>query len=368
MARRLPSLPLGGTTCASFLLLLAAGCGDLPLPSAPDTSVGDVAPRGPGGRHAPLPSTVDHLLGLQTGPVAIAHRGMGANLGEDPARPMENSLAAIRGGFEAGASVVELDLQITGDGEIVAWHDDFLEDFTCLNTLTRRELERRAPHIPSLQAVLQTALRHNRGNPGGLSGLLTVDLKPPSPLCDPGDLNEAAIVEAVVRIIRQMGATDLIYFNSMSPVMLSLARDLAPEIPRQLTLLFLQLLSPQEVEAALGLPVVEIEKHTDFGLRWAEIGPIHRLPGYDSPMEAIRTAHAVGARIISLDLLLLGYLEQTSPGSGAALVQGAKATGLRVFSGDVSTEAEWRLGASLGAQALYADNVPLAVSLQPPLP
>ena len=352
----------------ALLILILPACAELPLSTAPETGTGGTAALAPGGRPAPLPSTVEDFLGLGVAPLAIAHRGMGANLGEDPTRPIENSLAAIRGGFETGASVVELDLQITGDGEIVAWHDDFLEDFTCLNTLTRRELDRRAAHIPSLQAVLQTALRYNRRNPGRLSGLLTVDLKPPSPLCDPGDRNEAAIVEAVVRIIRQMGATDLVYFNSMSPVMLSLARDLAPEIPRQLTLLFLQLLSPEEVEAALGLPVVEIDKNPDFGLRWAEIGPIHRLPGYDSPMQAIQTAHAVGARIISLDLLLLGYLEQSNPGSGAALVQGTKATGLRVFSGDVATEEDWWLGAALGAEALYADDVPLAVSLQPALP
>lgn len=78
-----------------------------------------------------LPSTIADFLNLQTGPVAIAHRGMGANPGADPTRPIENTLAAVRQGYESGASVVEVDLQMTADGEIVAWHDDFLADGTC---------------------------------------------------------------------------------------------------------------------------------------------------------------------------------------------------------------------------------------------
>ena len=45
----------------------------------------------PGGRkHA---ATVDDLLALDVRPFAIAHRGFGANLGEDPSRPIENTVA-----------------------------------------------------------------------------------------------------------------------------------------------------------------------------------------------------------------------------------------------------------------------------------
>lgn len=349
------------------LLLAGGGCGDALLPFESDRAAfAEPLVNQHGGRLS-LPSTIEDLLGLTVRPVAIAHRGMGANLGEDPSRPIENTIAAVRAGFDTGVSVVELDLQRTADGEIVVWHDDFLEDFTCINGLTRAELELQAPHIPSFQAALQTAIRYNRTNPDRLTGLLTVDLKPASPLCDPHDEFEAEFVSAVVRIIRQMGATDLVYFNSMSPVQLAIAAVEAPEIPRQLTLLFLQLLSAEQVEAATGLPVTEIQKHRDFGLRWAEIGQIHRLPGYSSPAEAIQTAFAVGARIISYDLLLLGHLEQTQPGAGAQLVQSTKQLGLHVFAGDVSSAAHWMFGAALGVDALYADAVPLAVALQPPL-
>jgi glycerophosphoryl diester phosphodiesterase len=315
-----------------------------------------------------LPSTTSDFLSLETGPVAIAHRGMGANLGEDPTRPIENTLAAVRQGYESGASVVEVDLQMTADGEIVAWHDDFLDDGTCIGSLTRGQLEARAPHIVTLQAILQTARRYNIGNADRLTGLLTVDLKPSSPLCDPDDMREGPFVENVIAIIRRMRASELIYFNSMSPVLLGMAAERAPEIPRQLTVLVLQLLSPQQVEAATGLPVTLIEQDPDYGLQWAEVGVIHRLPGYTSPQQAIATAFATGSRMISYDLLLLGHLEQMAGGAAAHLVRRTQALGLRVMAGDVSTTSDWLFGASLGVHALYANDVPLAVSLQPQLP
>ncbi len=350
-------------------LFLPTACGDQHSPTAPPSGLAGASALHPGGPGSGFPSTIDRFMALDAGPVAIAHRGMGPNLGEDPSRPIENTVPAVRQGFETGAPVVEVDLQMTADGEIVGWHDDFLEDFTCIGSLTRRELAERAPHIDSFQAILQTAARFNRNNPDRLSGLLTVDLKPTSPHCDPEDIAErdARFVSNVVRIIRRMGATELIYFNSMSPVLLGQARDLAPEIPRQLTLIVLQFLTAEEVEAALGLPVTLVDKDPDYGLQWAEVGPVYRLPGYASVDQAIATAFATGSQFVSYDLRLLGQMEQAMPGAAAELVQASKAMGFRVLAGDVSSAQEWHFGASLGVAALYADDVPLAVSLQPPL-
>ncbi len=164
-----------------------------------------------------------------------------------------------------------------------------------------------------------------------------------------------------------MNASSLIYFNSMSPVLLALLAQEAPEIPRQLTLIVLQFLTPAQVEAALGLPVTLVDKATSFGLQWAEIGSLHRLPGYTSPQQAIQVAAATSSQIISFDLRLLGQLEQVAPGTATQLVQSTKALGFRVFGGDVTTPEHWLFGASLGLDALYVDDVPLAVSLQPPL-
>ncbi|HEX6135473.1 MAG TPA: glycerophosphodiester phosphodiesterase [Longimicrobiales bacterium] len=343
---------------AAALALITTGCAD-------EAAVTGVAPAPVGTASATtLPSTTADFLAIGNGPIAIAHRGMGANLSEDATRPVENTLAAVRQGFETGAAVVEVDLQMTADNEIIAWHDDFLADGTCIGSLTRAQLAERMPDIVSFQAILQTARRYNIANPDRLSGLLTVDLKPSSPLCDPDDAREARFVDNVVRIIRSMGATELIYFNSMSPVLLALAAQQAPEIPRQLTVLFLQMLSPAQVEGALGLPVTLIDKAPEYGLQWAEVGAIHRLPGYTSPQQAIATAFATGSQLISWDLLLLGHIEQTMSGAAAQLVQGTQALGLHVVAGDVWTASDWMFGASLGVHALYANDVPLAVSLQ----
>src|SRR5574342_420396 len=71
-------------------------------------------------------ATVDDLLDLEAAPFAIAHRGVGENAGEDPSRPIENTLRAIRAGFKAGVSVVEVDVQLTKDGQVAVFHDDYL--------------------------------------------------------------------------------------------------------------------------------------------------------------------------------------------------------------------------------------------------
>lgn len=353
------------SVAAVILTAVVPGCSDPLAVSTRPEADGPMAETAPPGLM--LPSTIEALLALEAGPVVIAHRGMGPNRGEDPLRPIENSLAALRAGFAAGAPVVELDLALTSDGKVVAWHEDFLDDLTCFSTMTADELLAREPHIATLESLLQNARRANRASPDRLSGLVTVELKPPSPLCDPLDEGEDELVDAVIGTIRRMHASDIVFFNSMSPVMLALAADRAPEIPRQLTLLVLQFLSPQQIEAALGLPVTLIDKAPEFGLQWAELGTVHRLPGYAEPAQALATAHAVGATIVSFDLRLLAQLEQLQAGAASMLVAVAKQSGLHAFGGDVVDAQQWMFGAALGLDALYADDVPLAVSLQPPL-
>src|SRR5215470_2159006 len=125
------------------------------------------APRADAKRPTPS-ATVEMLLDLQVRPFAIAHHGFGDNNGEDPTRPIENTVPAVRKGYMAGASVVEVDVQLTRDGEVAVYHDDFLADLTCLNSLTMAELQARVPYIPSLQAVLNQARKFNSTEP--LSG------------------------------------------------------------------------------------------------------------------------------------------------------------------------------------------------------
>ena len=244
------------------------------------------------GRRA-LEGTVDQLLESDVRPFTIGHRGSGENLGDDPSRPIENTLPAVRAGFRAGLAVVEVDVQLTRDGQLAAFHEDFLPDFTCLNTLTLRELQARLPHVPSLKAVLEKARKFNEGPEEGDGlprGLLIVELKAPSPLCDPHDTQEQAIVSAVVQVIQRSGMRDQVMLTSFSPALLVLAAAEDPGIARILAISGLQFLTPEEVEALLGLPVTLIDKGLDLGLQWAEIGPVFRLPGYRASSDVFSTA------------------------------------------------------------------------------
>jgi glycerophosphoryl diester phosphodiesterase len=300
-----------------------------------------------------LPATVAVLLDLDVRPFAIAHRGFGDNLGEVPTRPIENTIRAVRAGYRAGASVVEVDVQLTRDGEVAVYHDDFLPDLTCLNRLTLAELQERLPHAPSLQAVLQQARKFNDGS-GPIRGLLIVELKAPAPLCDPDDTLERAIVSAVTRVIGRMGMTEQVLLTSFSPALLSLAREEAPEIARVLAVSGLQFLTAEEIEARLGLPVTVVDKDIDVGLQWAEIGGIFRLPGYRSVRQLLATAAATDVRVVEADLDLLRA-------RGARLVRALHAQGLKAFGFTATTRAEWFFLASLGLDGIYTNDVPFGV-------
>ena len=311
--------------------------------------------------HRHLHGTVDQLLELDVAPFAIAHRGFGAYLGEDPSRPIENTVRAVRKGFIAGVSVVEVDVQLTKDGEIAVFHDDFLSDFTCLNSLTLSELQDRLPFVPSLHAVLNQARKFNQSS-GPLRGLVILELKAAAPLCDPDDTQEHAIVSAVTRVIRRMGMTDQVMLTSFSPALLYLAAAEAPEITRILSISGLQFLTASEVEAVLGLPVKLIDKgELQLGLQWAEIGPIFRLPGYRCVAEVFSTAAITGVRVVEADLFFLNS-------AGSPFVEALHGWGLKALGFTATNLSEWLFLESLGLDGIYTNDVPLGVENQAPIP
>jgi hypothetical protein len=69
--------------------------------------------------------------------------------------------------------------------------------------------------------------------------------------------------------------TNKTIFDSFSPALLYLAAQAASEIPRELDLDGLQLLTPAQIEAITGLPVTIISKKNSLGLTWAEIRREH---------------------------------------------------------------------------------------------
>ena len=310
--------------------------------------------------HTHLRWTVDDLLDLDAKPFAIGHRGFGDNLGEDPSRPIEDTVAAVRRGFMAGISVVEVDVQLTRDHEVVVFHDDFLSDYTCLNRLTMSELNERLPFVPGLRAVLDEARRFNERS-GPLRGLVIIELKAAAPLCDPHDTQEHAIVSAVTKVIRHADMTRQVMLTSFSPALLFIASDKAPEVTRILSITGLQFLTAAELKKFFGLPVTLIDKKLDLGLQWAEIGPIYRLPGYRSIAEVLRTAAVTGVRVVEADLFFLST-------AGAPFVDALHEFGLKALGFTATDPQEWFFLESLGLDGIYVDDIPFGVEHEAPIP
>src|SRR6266851_2113395 len=312
-------------------------------------------------------STAEDFLQLNVRPIAIGHHGVGPNTGQDPSLPIENTVDSVRLAYNLGARVVEVDVQLTQDGQLAVFHDDFLSDFTCIHSLTLDQLQQRLPYVPELRQVIDVAREFNERSGDDLGGILIVELKAFSPHCDPADQFEQPLVSAAVSEVRQTKMTDKVIFDSFSPALLYLAAQAAPGIPRELDISGLQLLTPAQIEAITGLPVTIIPKNISLGLTWAEIGQIFRLPGYASPQQFLATGMALQVRIVGGEMDFFGPAEQQHPGSGTAFVQAAHSLGLRAFADPANTPADWDFFASLGVDAIYS-TIPMGVQLQPAIP
>lgn len=156
-------------------------------------------------------------------------------------------------------------------------------------------------------------------------------------------------------------------FDSFSPALLYLAQQAGPEIPRELDLDGVQLLTPAEAQAATGLPVTIINKKLSLGLIWAEIGAVFRLPGYASPTQFLVTGLVTGVRVVGGEMDFFGAAEEQQPGSGAEFVAAAHSLGMRAFADPANTPADWNFFASLGVDAIYS-TIPVGVQLQATIP
>jgi len=161
-------------------------------------------------------------------PLVWAHRGASA------AAP-ENTLAAFKLAAVLGADGIELDAQLCGTGEVVVFHDDTLGRTTGRPGLLRetpwstlRQLDaghrfssqfagERVPLLSEVLALTTTAA-------GSRGMLVNVELK-----CDTAD--DRGLTAAVVRVIRDAGATDRVLLSSFNPGCLLRAHRLAPELP-----------------------------------------------------------------------------------------------------------------------------------------
>ena len=162
-------------------------------------------------------------------PLVIAHRG-------DSAHRPENTLASFAGALEVGATVVELDVQLTTDGHVIVLHDPTLDRTTTgrgdVRGLTLAEVRAVSAGYPERFGTayagervptLAEALGLLRGRARAL-----VEIKAESVTDDAEGGVEAHVADEVRRagVAREVA---LISFDQRAVVRL---RDIAPEVTR----------------------------------------------------------------------------------------------------------------------------------------
>jgi glycerophosphoryl diester phosphodiesterase len=162
-------------------------------------------------------------------PLVIAHRG-------DSAHRPENTLASFAGALEVGATVVELDVQLTADGQVVVLHDPTLDRTTsgkgdvrrltlaAVRTVSAGYADRfgtayAGERVPTLAEVLGLL----RGRAKAL-----VEIKTESVTDDA----EAGVEARVAGEIRRAGMADQVAIISFDQRTVVRLRDLAPDVTR----------------------------------------------------------------------------------------------------------------------------------------
>lgn len=153
----------------------------------------------------------------------IGHRGAAA---ECP----ENTLASFVRAIELGVDMIECDLQLTGDGRVVIFHDWTLERTTngsgivrelsldairCLDAGSWRDARFAGERVPTLDETLDRVLP---------SAQLNLELKCRGPRAD-----ARALAEAAVAAVAQRAAFDRIVFSSFDGACLEELRAVSAE-------------------------------------------------------------------------------------------------------------------------------------------
>jgi glycerophosphoryl diester phosphodiesterase len=162
-------------------------------------------------------------------PLIIAHRG-------DSAHRPENTLASFASALEVGATLVELDVQLTADGQVVVIHDPTLDRTTSgrgdVRRMTLAEVRQvsagyperfgdafAGERVPTLAEVL--ALLRERAR-------VMIEIKAESVTDDA----EGGIEARTVAEVRRLGMGDRVALISFDARALIHCRSLAPEMTR----------------------------------------------------------------------------------------------------------------------------------------
>jgi MFS family permease/glycerophosphoryl diester phosphodiesterase len=159
----------------------------------------------------PWPKSALRLARLQ------AHRGY-----RPDGRVQENSLEAFRLAREAGAEMIELDVQLAADGEAVVFHD---EDLRRLGSgRSERVLDLSSSEMKAL--VGAPRLSEVLSDPS-VPSLVNIELKW-------GRVRGGLLEQAVAEAVRASGSESRVLFSSFNPFVLRRLSKLMPEVPRAL--------------------------------------------------------------------------------------------------------------------------------------
>jgi glycerophosphoryl diester phosphodiesterase len=145
-------------------------------------------------------------------PLCIAHRGYSS---EYP----ENSMVAITKAWDAGATVVEVDVRMTADHTLVLHHDATVND-QAVATLSLTELREHVPHVVLLVDVLKLASPTNqllldlKSREADLAATLhqemsDLDLRPQALLVQSGSLDDLAAIGQLLPAVPRFYVSDL---------------------------------------------------------------------------------------------------------------------------------------------------------------
>ncbi len=145
-----------------------------------------------------------------------AHRGYWKTLGLQ-----ENTLAAFRAAREAGAEMLELDVRLTGDLQVIVFHDRDLTRIgnspLLVSQTTLLEIKAKTG-APSLNEVLSDP---------DVPRLINIELKT-------SEVFNRALESEVARVVKMAKAENRVLFSSFNPLSLGRLARLLPDVPRAL--------------------------------------------------------------------------------------------------------------------------------------
>ena len=261
----------------------------------------------------------------------------------------ENTVASMRAAIAAGADGIELDVRLTGDGEVIVWHDPRVDAEKCRSVgkdLTGRRFDTLTlAQVRTLDVGSQTVLAFPEQLPApgervctldeifaacadaSAAGLWwTIEVKV-DPTYDSERATRAELTEKVIASIRRAGLTQQSYLHSFDWAVLELGERVAPDVPR----------------SALAEPGT-----------WLPDSPWLGSVSYDAfEGDLPAAAAAVGASVVAPHFIA----------ATPSLVQRAHDLGMRVMTWTVNEPANIRAAIEAGVDILCTDY-PLLAKLE----